>query len=108
MQNKDLSHKYGLIKNKWALLWGLSLLIFLIWLLVFDTYSLLEHRHIDKEINKLEEQKEYFETEISKDKKSIKGLRSGDATEKYAREKYYMKRENEDIFIIEFDSILQK
>ncbi len=78
---------------------------FIIWITFFDSYSLIEHQAIDKEIDKLEERESYFQTEINKDKQAIKNLRNGDATEKYAREKYYMKRNNEDIFIIEFDTI---
>ncbi|MHC5309350.1 FtsB family cell division protein [Myroides sp. LJL116] len=108
MQNNGISNKFSFLKNRWTLLWILSLFLFLLWILIFDTYSLLEHRHIDKEIKKLQGNKAYFENEIRKDKQAIKGLRSGDATEKYAREKYYMKRDNEDIFIIEFDSLPQK
>ena len=78
---------------------------FLVWITFFDSYSWIEHLSINKELQKLEENKAYFENEISKDKQAIKELKNGDATEKYAREKYYMKRENEDIFIIEDDTV---
>lgn len=81
---------------------------FVTWIAFFDSYSLLEHRSINKEIDKLEGNKSYFEKEISKDKQAIKGLKNGDATEKYAREKYYMKRTNEDTYIIEFDTVVVK
>ncbi|WHT40862.1 septum formation initiator family protein [Myroides sp. mNGS23_01] len=63
---------------------------------------------MDQEIDKLEERRDYFQNEIDKDKQAIKNLKDGDATEKYAREKYYMKRDNEDIFIIEFDTLSSK
>ena len=82
-------------------------IVFVLWISFFDSYSLLEHRSINKEIDKLEERKAYFENEITNDRKAIKGLKSGDAIEKYARETYYMKRVDEDIFIIEYDSILK-
>lgn len=81
---------------------------FLVWLIFFDSYSLVEHQTIDQEIDKLEERRDYFQNEIDKDKQAIKNLKDGDATEKYAREKYYMKRDNEDIFIIEFDTVSSK
>ncbi|MTG98947.1 MULTISPECIES: FtsB family cell division protein [Myroides] len=80
---------------------------FAVWIIFFDSFSYFEHRTIDKEIEKLEDNRRYFQKEIDKDKKAIKGLKNGDATEKYAREKYYMKRANEDIFIIEFDTLAQ-
>ncbi len=78
---------------------------FIVWIVFFDSYSLIEHHAIDQEIDKMEEKREYFQNEIDKDKQSIKNLKDGDAIEKYAREKYYMKRDNEDIFIIEFDTL---
>ncbi|MEC4114300.1 FtsB family cell division protein [Myroides pelagicus] len=80
---------------------------FLVWIVFFDSFSFFEHQTINKEIDKLEERKHYYESEIERDRNSIKGLKNGDATEKYAREKYYMKRANEDIFIIEFDTLAQ-
>lgn len=90
-----------IVKNPFLLL-GIS---FIIWISFFDSYSWLEHRTINKEIYKLEESKAYFQNEIDKDRQGIKALKNGDATEKYAREKYYMKRANEDIFIIDFDTL---
>ncbi|KUF39326.1 FtsB family cell division protein [Myroides marinus] len=99
------SYKYvSLLKNPFFLVG----LLFVIWIIFFDSSSLLEQRTINAEIKKIEDNKRYFEKEIEKDKKAIKGLKSGDATEKYARENYYMKRENEDVFIIEFDSLPAK
>jgi len=76
-------------------------LFFVIWLVFFDTYSLFDQREIDKEINKLEDNKAYYQNEISKDEAYIKKLHKMEEVERYAREKYYMKRDNEDIYIIE-------
>lgn len=81
---------------------------FIVWIVFFDSYSLIEHHAIDQEIDKMEGRQEYFQSEIDKDKQAIKNLKDGDAIEKYAREKYYMKRDSEDIFIIEFDTISTK
>lgn len=74
-----------------------------VWLLFLDNYSYVEHKVLDKQINELEDNKQYYLQEIKKDSTSIKQLNNPDQTEKYAREKYYMKRENEDIYIIEFE-----
>ena len=74
-----------------------------VWLLFLDNYSYLEHRVLDREIEELEQNKDYYIQEIKKDSTSIKQLNNPDQTEKYAREKYYMKRDNEDIYIIEFE-----
>lgn len=81
----------------------LVLTIFAIWMLFFDTNSFLIHRELQQEINKLEEQKEYLRKEIEKDKKQLNELKDPKALEKYAREKYYMKKENEEVFLIEYE-----
>ncbi|VXC37108.1 Septum formation initiator [Flavobacterium sp. 9AF] len=76
---------------------------FLVWMLFLDNYSYLEHRVLNKEIDELQDNIDYYETEIKKDSIRIKKLKNPDQIEKYAREKYFMKRENEDIYIIEFE-----
>jgi cell division protein FtsB len=72
-------------------------------MLFLDNYSYLDHRVLDKEINELEDNKEYYQQEIKSDSINIKLLKNPDQIEKYAREKYYMKKDSEDIYIIEFE-----
>lgn len=86
----------------------LVLLAFAIWMLFLDNYSYLEHRVLNKEINELEDNIDYYKTEIKNDSIRIKKLKNPDQIEKYAREKYYMKRENEDIYIIEYEGEQQE
>lgn len=74
-----------------------------VWLLFLDNYHYFEHKVLDKQIEELEDNKRYYIQEIKKDSTAIKQLNNPDQIEKYAREKYYMKRENEDIYIIEFE-----
>ncbi|MBN9285990.1 MULTISPECIES: septum formation initiator family protein [Flavobacterium] len=81
----------------------LVLLFFAVWMLFLDNYSYLEHRVLNKEIDELEDNKKYYQEEIKKDSENIKKLKNPDQVEKYAREKYYMKRDKEDIYIIEFE-----
>ena len=76
---------------------------FIIWMLFLDNYSYLDHRILNAEIDELEDNKEYYQQEIAKDQQSIKNLNNPGQTEKYAREKYYMKKDSEDIYIIEFE-----
>jgi cell division protein FtsB len=78
-------------------------LFFAVWMLFLDNYSYLEHRVLNKELNELETNKNYYLDEIKKDCLDIKRLNNPDQIEKYAREKYYMKRDSEDIYIIEFE-----
>ena len=81
----------------------LVLIFVAVWMTFLDNYSYFEHQVLNKEINELEDNKEYYIQEIKKDSTSIQQLKNGDQTEKYAREKYFMKREDEDIYIIEFE-----
>jgi len=76
---------------------------FIVWMLILDNNSQIEHRVLNKQIEELEDNINYYQTEIRKDSIRIKKLKNLDQIEKYAREKYYMKRENEDIYIIEFE-----
>ena len=97
-----LTQRYPFLKtlgNKYVLV----IVFVAVWLIFLDNYSYFEHRVLDKEIKELEENKEYYIQEIKKDSTSIRQLKNPDQIEKYAREKYYMKRENEDIYIIEFE-----
>lgn len=90
-----------LISNKYFII----LLLFVIWMMFFDENSYLNHRELNMEIDKLEGANEYYENEIERDSKDIKNLKDPDSLEKYAREEYKMKKENEDIFIIEYDTV---
>ena len=90
---------FKFISNKY--IW--VLLFFVSWMLFLDNYSYLDHRLLNKQIEELEDNREYYKEEIKEDLKSIKSFKNPDQIEKYAREKYYMKRENEDIYIIEFE-----
>ncbi|WGH76949.1 septum formation initiator family protein [Tenacibaculum tangerinum] len=79
--------------------------VFVIWMLFFDENSYLTHREFNKEIDELKSWIEYHEKKIKKDKETIQQLQDSLQLERYAREKYLMKKEDEDIYIIEFDTI---
>ena len=83
-------------------------IIFIVWMLFFDANSWLIHKELNNEIDALNTKKEFYESEIKSDEKEIKILQTPDGIEKYAREKYNMKKENEDIYIIETDSLNTK
>lgn len=72
-------------------------------MIFLDNYSYFDHRFLDHQVNELEDNKEYYKEEIKKDEEQIKQLKNPEQIEKYAREKYYMKKENEDIYIIELE-----
>lgn len=75
--------------------------IFLIWMLFFDTNDLISQWQMTSQLNKLEAEKEYFVDKIEEVKKDQKELRTDkELLEKFAREKYYMKKESEDVYIL--------
>lgn len=77
------------------------LLFFLVWMLFFDANNLLYQYKLSSKLNSLENQMEYYNTEITDVEELKDELFSNDAKkEKFAREKYYMKKDNEDVFII--------
>ncbi len=84
-------------------------IVFAVWMLFIDSNSLMIHHELNEDVTDLEDEKKYYNKEIEKDKKAIKALSTEDGIEKLAREKYYMKKDNEDIYIIEYeDSIKTK
>lgn len=85
----------------------LILAVFLVWMLFFDANSWLIHHELNTDIDALENEKEYYKKEIEKDNKAIKTLNTKDGLEKFAREEYYMKRDNEEIYIIEYEDSLK-
>ncbi|NRA92676.1 MAG: septum formation initiator family protein [Psychroserpens sp.] len=76
-------------------------------MLFIDSNSLIIHRELNEDISDLENEKEYYRKEIEKDNKAIKELSTEEGIERLAREKYYMKKENEDIYIIEYEDSLK-
>ena len=93
-----------IISNKYFLI----LLTFIVWMVFFDENSWLNHREFNKEIDKLNSEKEYYNSEIEKYKELIKKLDDTEELEKFAREEYKMKKENEEIYIIEYDTLKKK
>ncbi|RKR11283.1 septum formation initiator [Flavobacterium sp. 90] len=90
---------FKLVSNKYV--W--VLLFFVVWMLFLDNYSYFDHRFLDGQINELQDNKKYYQDEIKKDQEQIKQLQNPEQIEKYAREKYFMKKDSEDIYIIQFE-----
>ncbi|SHM25828.1 Septum formation initiator [Chitinophaga jiangningensis] len=87
----------GLLKNFFFVAGGL----FLLWIAFLDKTNLMYQYQFQSEVNKLESQKEFFISEIKKTKEEQQELLSSpEKLEKFAREKYFMKKDNEDLFIL--------
>lgn len=84
------------------LLWNkyfLASIVFLVWMLFFDENRLAVQLHLSSTIEQLEEDKTYFITQREEVDLELEKLE--DNLEKYAREKYFMKKPDEEVFIIE-------
>lgn len=79
---------------------------FIIWMIFFDQNSLFTHLELDKQISDLERDEAYFKQNLENEDKKLKVLIENPAEiERIAREKFYLKKDNEDIFIIQQDTI---
>jgi cell division protein DivIC len=89
------------LKNKYLL----TAIGFTVWILFFDARDFITSHFRERgELKKLEQSKTYFEQQIAATKQELDQLKSNPALlEKYAREKYLMKRDNEDLFLIRED-----
>ncbi len=88
----------SIFKNKYFLV-GLSVLV---WFLFLDDNNFFYQLRLRKELRELKREKVYYQNEINNDSITIKDLRENpEALEKFAREKYLMKKEGEDVFLIE-------
>tara|TARA_Y200000002_G_C22290603_1_gene500299 strand:+ start:155 stop:466 length:312 start_codon:yes stop_codon:yes gene_type:complete len=77
--------------------------IFLIWIIFIDSNSLAVNMKLKSQINELENKIKHLQNEINQDQKLISNLKNLDSLEKYGREKHFMKKQNEEIYIIEIE-----
>ena len=85
------------LRNKYLI----ALLVFLVWLLIFDRNSLIDRMKYIRTMHDLEDEKQYYLERIDEGSRRLNELKTDrDNLEKFAREQYYMKKENEDVFVI--------
>jgi cell division protein FtsB len=97
IQPTQMKRLIDLIKNKFFLV----TLAFVIWMIFFDKNYLFSQYEYLQQLNKLKEEQVFYQTETAKVNKDLDELTSDKAKlEKFAREKYLMKKDNEDIFVI--------
>jgi len=85
------------LKNKFIL----TLIIFIVWILLFDSNNLVDRFSQMKTLKQLEEDKAYYLDRIEEDSKKLNELETDkENLEKFAREQYLMKKEDEEIFVV--------
>jgi cell division protein FtsB len=79
----------------------IAIVIFSLWMFVFDSNNIIKQMEYMSTLNKLEQERQYYLNEIKENQSSTNELVTNiDKLERYAREKYLMKKENEDIFLV--------
>ena len=92
-----MKHILNLLKNKYFL----ALIIFGVWMLFFDKNDMISQYGYSAKVSKLKQEKDFFLQETASVKKDLNELDSNlGMVEKFAREKYFMKKDNEDVFVI--------
>lgn len=88
----------GLFKN----FYFLTAFLFIVWMIALDSNNVFTRYELSSKLGRLEDEQEYYEAkirEVQKDHDELFG--DAESLEKFAREKYLMKKESEDIFIVE-------
>jgi cell division protein FtsB len=88
---------FNLFRNKYFLV-GLA---FVVWMIFFDKNDLFSQYQYHQQLSKLKQDREFYQKETDKVRKDLDELTSDpEKLEKFARERYLMKKDNEDVFVI--------
>jgi len=95
--NRILTHVPAFLKNKYLI----AIATFAVVMLFLDKNDIFTRMSRDKELKELKQSKEYYTRKIEAERKDLEALKNNPAAlEKYAREKYLMKKDNEDLFLV--------
>jgi len=83
------------LRNRYALV----LVLFAFWMLLIDKHDFVTQWRLQRTVNKLEQEKAYYFEKIEQAERDRQNLETNG--ERFARERYYMKKQGEDVFIIE-------
>jgi cell division protein FtsB len=87
-----------LFKNKYFLVTA----AFVVWMVFFDKNDLFSQYQYHQQVSKLKQERDFYKTQTAKVSKDLDELTSDpERLEKFAREKYLMRKDNEDVFVIE-------
>lgn len=89
--------KERLYKNRYKLI----IAAFLLWMIFFDKNNFIDQYKLREQYSKVLEEKEYYQAQIEQARKEREQLFTDEqALEKFAREKYHMKKDEEEVFIV--------
>lgn len=93
-----------LFKNKFFLV----TVAFVVWMTFFDKNDLLSQYQYHQQVSKLEQERDFYKTETDKVSKDLEELTSNpQQLEKFAREKYLMRKDNEDVFVVVKEKVVE-
>ncbi|MCB9230219.1 MAG: septum formation initiator family protein [Bacteroidia bacterium] len=86
-----------ILKNRYLIVGTAAL----IWMLFFDQYALVSRMKLQSQIAELKRDRDFYQKEIVRINEEKEALFTDRfALERFAREKYFMKKDNEDLFIV--------
>lgn len=95
---KLLSITFRVLRNKFLL----TTTAFVIWMLFFDRNDVFTQMGRKSELREMKQSKAFYQQQIAENQQFSNDLQfNASAIEKYAREKYLMKRDNEDLFLVQ-------
>lgn len=95
-----LKKLFALVKNKYLIVTT----AFVVWVGIFDQNNLIQQNRLRTELHSIEKERQFYLDEISQDTKTYQEIMTNlDRYEKMAREKYLVKRENEDVYLIVYE-----
>ncbi len=88
------------LKNRYSV----TVILFLIWMTFFDQNDFVTLYNLRSELNSIRQEKLYYREQIQETGENLDNLLNDrEKLEKYAREKYLMKKDDEDIFVLVVD-----
>ena len=89
---------FKVIRNKYFI----ATTVFVVWIIFFDANNLIDLFRVARHVGEQETQKEYYEKLIKSTEEKLNELSSNrDSLEKFAREQYFFKESDEEVFIVE-------
>lgn len=90
---------HGLYQSRWINKYSISAVLFFAWIIFFDKYNLMTQWQLRQTVSQMEESKEEYDELLVQTLIQKEDIEEN--KERYAREKYFMHRPDEDVFIIE-------
>ncbi|HBH47056.1 MAG TPA: septum formation initiator [Bacteroidales bacterium] len=96
-RNFNLKKFLPVLRNKYVI----AAFAFFVWVFLFDENNLIERYQLSSELRQIDKDRKYYIEKIEEDAARLKELQTNDENlEKFAREQYLMKRDNEDVFVV--------